>query len=204
MSALTNVEILDRFMKKTEKQGDCLIWKAQISPNGYGYFHLNKKNTLAHRTSYFIFKGDIPKGMCVCHKCDVPSCVNPDHLFLGTHKDNSIDMSLKGRNGAKPKISKDEMDQVFKLYQNGEKQREIAKKYNVSQKSIFRYVRKKIPSKSLRGEGNTNCKFSNQDILDIRKMYIPYKFSCQKIAKKYSVSISTIDKIIRRETWAHV
>ncbi|MEN6512251.1 MAG: HNH endonuclease [Chloroherpetonaceae bacterium] len=194
----------DRFIKKTKNENGCWIWKAQIFPTGYGSFYLNGKSILAHRASYLLFKGEIPNGMCICHKCDNPSCVNPDHLFLGTHKDNALDRSSKGRHGQTPKISHIEMEEVFNLYQNGYSQRELAKKYNLSQRSIFRYIRKKIPSKSLKGEGNNKTNLSNQDVINIRNMYVPYRMSCQKIANKYGLHVGTVDRIIRRETWAHV
>lgn len=63
----------------------------------YGLFSFQRKNYLAHRFSYMINKGEIPKGLCVLHKCDNPKCVNPEHLSLGTHMDNTIDKMNKGR-----------------------------------------------------------------------------------------------------------
>lgn len=76
--------------------GGCWIWLMAHFTNGYGAVS-NKSERLAHRLSYRAFKGEIPNGLFVCHKCDVKSCVNPDHLFLGTHQDNMLDMSAKGR-----------------------------------------------------------------------------------------------------------
>lgn len=78
----------------------CHIWMASVCKLGYGRladFPVRGKTTLVHRAAYEHFVGPVPDGMKVCHRCDVPSCVNPDHLFLGTQKDNLQDMFRKRR-----------------------------------------------------------------------------------------------------------
>lgn len=97
---MTAVERLMRYVSPEPMSG-CWLWTGGLHGNGkssgYGSFGLGGKPVKAHRASFMLLKGPIPKGMSVCHKCDVRSCVNPDHLFLGTQRDNVLDMHKKGR-----------------------------------------------------------------------------------------------------------
>ena len=87
------------FWNQVEKTATCWLWKGSPGGTGYGWFSINKINWTPHRFSYTHHKGPIPKGQFVCHTCDNPLCVNPDHLWLGTLQDNHRDMMNKGRHG---------------------------------------------------------------------------------------------------------
>lgn len=87
-----------RFWKYVAKSDGCWLWTASTNHWGYGQLSCPGRSYLrAHRLSYEMHVGPIPDGLFVCHRCDVPACVRPDHLFLGTPKDNVDDMVAKGR-----------------------------------------------------------------------------------------------------------
>jgi hypothetical protein len=102
------LSVSDRFWKNTKKEGDCIVWTKSKIKNGYGRFALHQSSVLAHRFSAYLngmiddyrWSKSWNSNDFVCHKCDNPSCVNPDHLFVGTHQDNMDDRSSKGRNKA--------------------------------------------------------------------------------------------------------
>jgi hypothetical protein len=80
-----------------EPNSGCWLWEGGVIESGYGQFTMNYRNMGAHRASWILHRGPIPPGTMVCHKCDTPSCVRPDHLFLGNSSTNMLDASAKGR-----------------------------------------------------------------------------------------------------------
>jgi hypothetical protein len=81
-----------------EPNSGCWLWTGSPVGIGYGRIRANGRHWLAHRASWRVHRGRIPRGRCVLHRCDTPACVNPDHLFLGSLKDNAQDALRKGRN----------------------------------------------------------------------------------------------------------
>jgi hypothetical protein len=88
---------MEKFWNKVKKSDGCWEWTGHTGSKGYGRFRVNNKFYGAHRFSWMLTNGEIPKGIFVCHQCDNPSCVRPSHLFLGTPKDNTQDMIRKKR-----------------------------------------------------------------------------------------------------------
>ena len=99
-----NMSIEERFFEKVNKTDSCWLWTGALSSSGYGSFGVAGKATAAHRYSYQIHNGEIPEGLIICHTCDTPSCVNPDHLWLGTYSDNMKDMVAKDRHGSSSRV----------------------------------------------------------------------------------------------------
>ncbi len=121
---------------------DCWKWTGKINCNGYGTFKERiegkKVDLLAHRVSYEEFVGKIPTGFFVCHKCDTRDCVNPDHLFIGTHSDNMQDMIKKKRQNypsgelaGRSKISQKIADEMRVLFFSGKTRKEISKLFGI-------------------------------------------------------------------------
>lgn len=129
---------LERFMQKiTKKEDGCWYWNKPRKKDNYGTFKLGKTQ-YAHRVSYILFVGEIPPGLCVCHKCDVPRCVNPEHLFLGTSLDNTRDRISKGREGGSfpTKLSAGEVRMIRALHSKGSTQVALAKQFNITQPCV--------------------------------------------------------------------
>ena len=140
MSAKIKPITKDRIEAKVERipEAGCWIWMGATQVRGYGEILSSNRKLLAHRASYEAFVGPIPKGMYVCHACDNVYCVNPNHLFLGTQKQNMQDMVAKGRStkGEKNARAKLTEEQVKQIREMSESNSFIAKLFHVSTSNI--------------------------------------------------------------------
>jgi hypothetical protein len=141
----------DRFWRHVNKTETCWLWIGAIS-NGYGAFRIANKNIKAHRYSYEIQIGIIPKDLNVLHKCDVRNCVNTEHLFLGTQKDNVQDcinkkrrVNVRGEKHPGVKLTEQQVKEIRTLYKlDLHTQRQIAKQFNINYKLVHKIVNRKI------------------------------------------------------------
>lgn len=131
----------ERIENGSEKitESGCWIWMKSLWGD-YPSIKVAGKSEKANRISFYAFKGRIPKGMCVLHTCDIPSCVNPGHLFLGTHQDNMRDMAMKHRAkgwpGEKNWNSKLTAVQAKEIIESSGIHAQIAKRYGVSRSTV--------------------------------------------------------------------
>ena len=140
---------MERFLKFVSKrESGCWEWTGNRHHQGYGRFRRGNRILKAHRVSYELHKGDIPEGMFVCHSCDNTACVNPDHLWLGTHDQNMDDMVRKGRANRDPstklgernpaaKLSADDVERIRSL-RGKVYQRDVAAEYGICQQMVSR------------------------------------------------------------------
>jgi hypothetical protein len=112
---LTGKDILTRFeaQYQPEPMSGCWIWNREHSSFGYGTINAFGRKQMAHRVAWQLFRGPIPDGFLVCHRCDIPGCVNPNHLFLGTPADNAQDMVSKSRQSRGLRHSKRIKDGIY-------------------------------------------------------------------------------------------
>jgi hypothetical protein len=125
--------------------GDCIEWTGPKTNAGYGVLGLggrNGKDYLAHRLSYEQKYGEIPEGLCACHKCDNRWCVNPDHIFIGTKKDNTHDALRKhrlscGEDNNLSKLKESDVIDIHSMATSGVMQKTIMAKYNITRTTIY-------------------------------------------------------------------
>ncbi len=125
-----------------EPNSGCLIWTGWIDKGGYGVLRFDGRQKQAHRAAYAATNGPIPANLFVCHKCDVPACINPAHLFLGTNADNIADMVAKGRQrgarGTRNSKAKLTEADVLRIRAATGTQTAIASQFGVSQQTVGR------------------------------------------------------------------
>ena len=142
----TEIDPAKRLRERSRRQGDCIVYEfSRPSRSGHRLMGFRGKPVGVHRIAWILAHGEIPDGLSVLHRCDVPNCINPEHLFLGTVADNNADRDQKGRHialrGSKnggAKLSEYQVIEIRELLAQGLSQREIAARYRVNQFAIWR------------------------------------------------------------------
>lgn len=139
-----------RFWNKfTRPKVGCWEWFAAKDHFGYGQIgRYGRRNLIrAHRLSWLLFNGPIPDSLCVLHRCDNPSCVNPNHLFLGTKKDNAIDKAKKGRSysprgetNGRAILNEKKVKSIRKFHKNGILCKDLSLMFNTPVSTIYKVV----------------------------------------------------------------
>lgn len=170
-----------RFWSKVDQtQEGCWLWQGTLFTQGYGCFKIAGKLHKAHRLAYTFAKGTIPLGLFVCHHCDNPRCVHPDHLFLGTIRDNVLDSVRKGR------------------WATGDR--------SGARTHPERLVRgnkhwSHLHPECRQGERNGRSVLSREQVAEIRARYALGSISQLALSEEYKVAQTTISAIVRCKNW---
>lgn len=176
-------DVITRFWAKVSKTDTCWLWTACTTHRGYGRLQVDGHALLAHRIAYALAYAPPPNDMLVCHHCDNPTCVRPDHLFLGTPLDNRTDCIRKGRNPTGDQHwARVKPDHLARGAQSGACT---------------------MPERRPRGEKHGMARLTIEQVRDIRR-----RFDCGEsshhIALDYPVTQQNIISIIQRKTWKHI
>ena len=161
----------------------CWLWMAAKDPRGYGRFNCPISGGLAHRLSKLLQVGEYEEGVYILHKCDNPSCVNPDHLFIGTAADNSRDKIAKNRHAHGPAFQAIQRRVTARGDRNGMRTH---------------------PERVARGERSASAKLNASQVLEIRRKFDSRELRKFQLAKEYGVTQGAIDLIVTRKRWVHL
>lgn len=214
-----HVSTEDRFMQRVRKlKSGCWSWVGSKDQDGYAIFRAHVNGVTlhrGHRASYAMFKGEIVDGLHVCHTCDNPNCVNPDHLFLGTNDENMKDKIAKGRarvlRGEESVHAKLTEEQAQAILLDARPYMQIAADYGIAAATVGSIKQRQswqhltgepVKAKRIgrRGESCYRAALTEQDVRNIRESNERGK----DLAARFGVSPQTITDIRKRRSWTHI
>ena len=162
----------------------CWEWMGGLFNSGYGAFSILHKSYRVHRIVYEQTIGPIPDGLLVCHSCDNPSCCNPNHLWLGTSKDNVVDREQKGRGKR--------LCGIQHPFFNKHCSEETKKKISIALKHLNE------------GEKSGQSKLTEEDVLEIREMFSTGKYYQWELGEIFGVCQAEISMIVNNKKWKYL
>ena len=178
----------ERFFSKIKinPETGCHEWTASKSIKGYGNIGMSGVVVSSHRVAYLLATGIDPLELCVCHTCDNPPCCNPEHLWLGTNADNTLDRDKKGRG----------------IVLKGDAHYSRLQPWRLARGD--RHGAKLKPESISKGSRNGGAKLSDSDVIEIRSRYSARDISQDVLALEFGVSRMTIQRIVLRKGWKHI
>lgn len=200
-ASAATIPVEDRFWSFVSKSDDegCWEWSGHRDKNGYGTLAISSRPVGAHRVSWTINYGPIPDGLCVLHRCDNPPCVRPDHLFLGTSQDNTIDMIRKNR-----QVDRRILREIALARESTRGDRHYSRTRPELLARGDRNGSRRHPEKRPRGSDNALAKLSEADVRRIRETYALGGVTQKSLALSYGIGQARVSEIIRRVAWGHV